>query len=89
MRNLHQIINVDTIKQEIDQDVQRLDYTSCEINPYCKIIVNKAKRDTTILSQMEQWLILSNVVNYVQYERHPKNFYGLDIRAKDQKTIRK
>ena len=30
---------------------------------------------------MEQWSILSNVVNYIQYNRHPKNFYSLNIRA--------
>ena len=34
---------------------------------------------------MEQWSILSNVGNYVQYNRHPKNFYNLDIRAVDKK----
>ena len=30
---------------------------------------------------MEQWSILSNVVNYIQYDRHPRNFYNLNIRA--------
>ena len=30
---------------------------------------------------MEQWSILSNVVNYIQYDRHPKKFYNLNIRA--------
>ena len=38
---------------------------------------------------MEQWLILSNVVYYVQYKRHPKNFYNLDIRAGYQKRHKK
>ena len=23
---------------------------------------------------MEQWSILSNIVNYVKYDRHPKNY---------------
>ena len=83
------IINVDTTKQERDQDVDRRDDTSGKINPYCNIIVNKAENDNTILSQMEQWLITSNVVNYVKYDRYPKNFYNLNIRAIDQKkTIR-
>ena len=35
---------------------------------------------------MEQWLILSNVVNYVQYNRNPKDLYSLDINAIDQKN---
>ena len=30
---------------------------------------------------MEQWLILSNKVNYIHYDRHPRNFYNLNIRA--------
>ena len=30
---------------------------------------------------MEQWSILSNIVNYIQHNRHPKNFYNLNIRA--------
>ena len=28
---------------------------------------------------MEQWSILSNTLNYVQYDRHPKNFHSLNI----------
>ena len=37
------------------------------------------KRQIHFLSQMEQWSILSNAVNYIQYGRHPKNFYYLNI----------
>ena len=48
--------------------------------------VNKAERDNTILSQIEQWSILCNVVNYIKFDRHPKNFYNLDIKAVDQKN---
>ena len=29
---------------------------------------------------MDQWSILSNVVNHVQYDTYPKNFYNLNIR---------
>ena len=32
---------------------------------------------------MEQWSILSNVVDYVQDNIHPKDFYNLDIRDVD------
>ena len=28
---------------------------------------------------MEQWLILTNVVNYVQYDKHIRNFHTLNI----------
>ena len=49
-----------------------IDDTYGEINLYCNIIVNKAEKDDTLLSQMEQWSIWSNVVNYIQYDRHQK-----------------
>ena len=83
------IINIDIVKKDLEQDIDKIDDTSSKINPYHKIIVNKAERDNTIISQMEQWLILSNVVNYVQYNRHPKNFCNLDIRAVDKKRYKK
>ena len=28
---------------------------------------------------MEQWSILSNVINYVQYDKHPKNFHSMSV----------
>ena len=28
---------------------------------------------------MEQWSILSNTLNYIQYDRHPKNYHNLGI----------
>ena len=80
------------MKQEIDQDreLNRLDDTSGDINPYREQIVNNAEETDTVLSQMEQWSILSNLVNNIQYDRHPKNFYNLNIRAvKRQKYKRK
>ena len=42
-----------------------------------------------ITSQMEQWLIFSNVVNYVQCDRNPKDFYDYNVKAIDQKNHRK
>ena len=30
---------------------------------------------------MEQWSILSNMLNYKQYDKHPKNFHNLGINA--------
>ena len=46
------IINVDTLKQEIDQDIDRTDDTNGEINPYCEIIVIK-QRD--IIQSYHRW----------------------------------
>ena len=34
-------------------------------------------------SQMEQWSILSSVINSVEYDRNPKNIYELNIKAID------
>ena len=60
-----------------------------EGNPYHNIIINNIDREDIVTSQMEQWLILINVVNYVQYESNPKNFYDLDVKAIDQKNHKK
>ena len=38
---------------------------------------------------MEHWSILSNVVNYLQYDRNPKNFHELNVKALDKKNHKK
>ena len=38
---------------------------------------------------MEQWSILSNAVNYLQYDKNPRNFYDLDINKIDKKDTDK
>ena len=35
--------------------------------------MSNTEKTDTILSPMEQWPILSNIVNYMQYDIHPKN----------------
>ena len=56
------------MRQKIDQDIEldKMDDTSGDENPYRELIVNKTAKIETTLSQMEQWSILSNVINYVQ-----------------------
>ena len=72
---LEGVVNVDTIKQEIEEDKLSKDNVDDEeVNPYHNIIKNNIGRENVIISQMEQWPILSNIVNYVQYDRNPKNF---------------
>ena len=60
-------INTLTLKQEIEQDqeLSKLGDTSGDINPYRELIVNNAEQIEMVLSQIEQWSILSNVVNYI------------------------
>ena len=65
-------INTDTIRQEIEQEEQlnRINDTNGEINPYQELIVNNAERIEPLMTQMEQWSILSNVLNHIQHNRH-------------------
>ena len=66
-----------------------MDDTNGIENPYRDLIVNNAGKIETTLSQMEQWPILSNVIYYVQYDKHPKNFHRMSVRpinkTKDEK----
>ena len=43
------------------------------------MIANNAEKIEPLLTQMEQWSILSNTLNYIQYDRHPKNYHSLGI----------
>ena len=81
------IINVQTFKQQIEDDKLNKGNTDNEkeVNPYQNIILNEFDRENIIASQMEQWSILSNVVNYVQYDRNPRDFYNLNVKAINQK----
>ena len=45
-------------------------------NPYRELIVNNVGKTENILSQMEQWSILSNVINYVQCGKNPEDFHA-------------
>ena len=70
------------IKEELDTDVEleRMDDNSGDENPYKELIVNNAGKIGSALTQMEQWSILSNFINYVQYSKNPKNFHSMTIR---------
>ena len=78
---LGKIINTETLQQELQQErkLDRIDDTSGEINPYKELIVNNTEKIEPFLAQMEQWSILSNMLNYIQYDRHPKNYHRLGI----------
>ena len=43
------------------------------------MIVNKTEKIEPLLTQMEQWSILSNTLNYIQYDKYPKNYHSLGI----------
>ena len=67
------------MRQEIDQDIEldRMDDTSGDKNPYRELIIKYTAKIETTLSQIEQWSIHSNVINYVQYDIHPKKFHTI------------
>ena len=79
---LGSLINKNTIKEELDADIEleRMDDNSGDENPYKELIVNNAGKIDSTLTQMEQWSILSNIINYMQYSKNPKNFHSMTIR---------
>ena len=66
-----EMINTDTLQQEIEQDKQlnRMDDENGEINPYRELIVNNVEKNRVNNDPMEQWSILSNILNYVQHNK--------------------
>ena len=78
-----EMINTDMIQQEIEQEKQlgRIDDTSKETNPYKELIVNNEENIEPLMTQMEQWSILSNVLNYVQHSRFNSISHTLDVKA--------
>ena len=71
------------IEQKIEQEKQlnRIDDASRETNPYKELIVNNAEKIEPLMTQMEQWSILSNVLNYVQHSRFHSMNHTLDFKA--------
>ena len=77
------MINTETLQQELEHERQlnKVNDMSGDTNPYKEMIVNNAEKIEPLLAQMEQWSILSNTLNYIQYDKHPKNFHNLGISA--------
>ena len=84
-------INKDTIEEEIDSDkeLDKIDDNSGDENPYKELIVNNASKIENTLSQMEQCSILSNVINYVQYSKTPKNFHEVIVKPVNNSKVNK
>ena len=74
------------MEQEIEQERQldKMDDTSREINPYKELIVNNTEKIEPLMMQMEQWSILSNILNYVWHSRLNSVNCTLDIKAVDK-----
>ena len=78
------------MEQEIEQEreLDKMDDTSEEISPYKDLIVNNAEKIESLMTQMEQWSILSNILNYVQHSRLNSMKHTLDIKAVDKYKYR-
>ena len=78
-----EIINTNMIEQETEQEDQlsKIDDTNGETNPYQELVVNNAEKIEPLMTQMEQWYILSSVLNYVQHSRFHSMKHTLDIKA--------
>ena len=53
---------------------------------HTKAYCNNAEKEL-LMTQMEQWSILSNVLNYTQYERYPRTYHTLSINAINKHKI--
>ena len=62
-----------------ERQLNRIDDTNGDTNPYKELKANNAEKIEPLLMQMEQWSILSNTLNYIQYDRHPENYHSLGI----------
>ena len=69
---------------EEEEQLNRIDGTNGKTNPYQELIINKAERVDRLMTQMEQWSILSNILNYVQHDKYYISGHTLDI-----KTVKK
>ena len=67
------------MKQE--EQLNRINDMSGEINPYRELLVNKAEKIEPLMTQMEQCSILSNILNYIQHNRHHTMNQNVSIRV--------
>ena len=59
------------MQQEIEEEKQlsRVDDDCGEVYPYRELAVNNAEKVEMPKTQMEQWSILSNLLNYMQHSK--------------------
>ena len=77
-----EIINVNMVKHEIEQEKQlsQMDDDIGEVNLYRELVVNNAEKIEMQKTQMEQWSILSNSLNYVQHSKFNSMSHSLSIK---------
>ena len=70
------------VQQEIEQEKQlsRMNGDSGGVNPYRELVVNNAEKVEMPKTQMEQWSILSNSLNYVQHSKFNSMNHSLSVK---------
>ena len=66
---------------EQEEQLSKIDDTDGETNPYQDLVVNNAEKIEPLMTGMEQWSILSNILNYVQHSRFHSMKHKLNIKA--------
>ena len=84
------MISTDTIQQEIEQEKQlsKIDDMNGEINPYRELIFNNAERTEPLMTQLEQWSILSDILNYAQHSKFNSMNITLDVKTMNRHKIK-
>ena len=85
-----EIINVDTMKLEIEQEKQlgQMDDNSGEVNPYRELVVNNAEKIEMQSTQMEHWSILSNSLNYVQHSKFNSMNHSFNVKPVNRYKVK-
>ena len=65
-----------------------MDDDSGEVNPYRELVVNNAEKIEMQKTQMEQWSILSNLLNYVQHSKFNTMSHCLNIKPVNRYKIK-
>ena len=71
-----EVINVNTMKHELEQDLDREDN-----NPYKRVILNEVYKGKDRTLQMENWSMFSDNIRYVQHNE--KTPHRLDLNTLD------
>ena len=65
-----------------------MDDDSGEVNTYRELVVNNAEKIEMQKTQMEQWSILSNSLNYVQDSRFNSMSHSLNIKPVNRYKVK-
>ena len=86
-----QYLTRDTMKLEIEQEkwLSQIDNDNGEVNPYRELVVNNGEKiEMQKKTQMEQWSILSNSLNYVQHSMYNSIDHSLNVKPVNRYKVK-